>query len=1627
MYLRAAKTEAEEAGEETTGMANSVSELRGELLALTGNKVDIQVEGKDEFKSTYQILKELSEVWGDLTDISQANILEMVGGKRNANVVAAIIENFGVAESVLATSMKSEGSALTEHAKAMDSIAGKASVLKSSFAGLSESLIDAEDVKSLLSGAIALVDVLGKMSSFMNNFGGLKTELIAIAGIFATINADKGVNIISDAFKLLKKNMSEVPLGLFVKGFKEAGEAGFTATERIKYGFTSMTASASTAKIAVGSVAAAITLLVTAYSLYSQAREKAIQDHTESAAEATKVAESAKALASSYAEYSRYASMTDRTRSQETRMDSALKKVTDSIVGKTKALENLTEGTYEYNKALKELVDAELRASSSDVNRAEYESGKALLKSSKNLFGSKLDITYATGTTLNKKEADLVESLMGDFVYANSRGGQAAVVEYKIGVNADNVEEITSFLYGLEELRDYMAENEMMEGSFFYDKISKTLSDYENLLQSYEDAAYNKFSSEYMSENKIPVTVDEQKAYYRDMIIGMRNALGMSEEMAIGFVDAKFATEGYTSAIGSFNEQISELGSDSSNKAITKATALKDALHSLINSEDFDDTRNSLKEIVDNVGDISPDNIETLADESEELAEVLKKDGMSAKFLASVLSRELRGENGIEQITDGALALNEALEGLRGRFDEVTEAKRRYDDAMSIDEKDSNFKSIAEAFKTLNDEFVAGTTNSNSFWASAEYIFGEAQLESWGWEEGLQEIYDAMKANANIFKDEESAGFGFIDRFLNVAKGGKIVDEYGKTVAEIKKLSDGMFDIDIDGSAISLIAKEMKLSEEAVLSCVEALDMWGDIDFHNIDEVIAKAGELNLVMYKNNGKNRVINFDGLKEQLKTLGFTSKEINDIREELAQLNNVSLVGADMQVEELASSLEKLGIITSTEFGVEVNLEELAVLFEGLGFTEEQAKKTIEKLSGMNNIMFRNLKGELSSVDDAMSKIESLDLSGVRSELSDATDVAKQFDTILTTINGKQIRVDVSAEGLQNAANLGAGINAYASGTKNAQRGIALVGEHSEEIVQSGSTARIVGSNGPELTYLNKGDIVYNAEETKKIKGSIGRVRGVFPSFANGGVYGGIGKNKWSSVLEGADGSSDGGKNGSSDTKSESEFEKMYKYHKHLVAMDKELLKDFIEWLDKAYKDAYNKGEIDLDDYRKYCEEVYDGMKDLFRDYLNDTEHEISMRESHEGESKKIISLYEEMIDAIEKEIESAREYGLDNNSDYIQELQSQYVSYVDSIKELQDEITEDAKDSLEKLIDIKMDMNKKDIEEDKKAIDTKLDNLKEFYDKQKEMLKKSHDEEQYLESQAEKRKAVSDIRNQLSQLDYDDSAWAQKRKHELEQELFKAEKELVKFEKEHALDLTQARLDEMYESQKKELDRQNEIIEKKEEDAKAVYEQALDDIRNGSVTLYEEMISWNQKYGDGIDDTIKTAWEEAYVALEKYHDLFDKHYNGVILENATGYIPVNGSWKNSPVSGYANGTNNATAGIHAINERGEEYLFTSSNDGATYRVFTGGEKVLNARATQFLYDFANGGKEILSKIIDASVGKGIVNKLFGKSGVNQIEMGDIIIQGNADKKTVSEIRRAQRENLSDMLKSLNSLNK
>ena len=53
---------------------------------------------------------------------------------------------------------------------------------------------------------------------------------------------------------------------------------------------------------------------------------------------------------------------------------------------------------------------------------------------------------------------------------------------------------------------------------------------------------------------------------------------------------------------------------------------------------------------------------------------------MNAQFLAKVLQTEIESGNGFALITDDALLLNDALNGMVKSFDDVTDAKARYGD-----------------------------------------------------------------------------------------------------------------------------------------------------------------------------------------------------------------------------------------------------------------------------------------------------------------------------------------------------------------------------------------------------------------------------------------------------------------------------------------------------------------------------------------------------------------------------------------------------------------------------------------------------------------------------------------------------------------------------------------------------------------------------------------------------------------------------------------------------------------------------------------------------------------------------------------------------------------------------------
>lgn len=190
LRLRGAKVELEEAGLETDNMAESTSQLQSKLKALTHGKVDIMLDA-DTFKSTTQILREMSDAWEDMTDIERAAALELMGGKRQANILSSLIANFDTVEDVIETSMNSSGSAMEENEKVMDSIQGKTTQLTNSMQTLWNNVLNSDVLGFFIDLANAIVKIV-------DGFGLWKTALVGVGAYLVVFKKISPVSLVKD-------------------------------------------------------------------------------------------------------------------------------------------------------------------------------------------------------------------------------------------------------------------------------------------------------------------------------------------------------------------------------------------------------------------------------------------------------------------------------------------------------------------------------------------------------------------------------------------------------------------------------------------------------------------------------------------------------------------------------------------------------------------------------------------------------------------------------------------------------------------------------------------------------------------------------------------------------------------------------------------------------------------------------------------------------------------------------------------------------------------------------------------------------------------------------------------------------------------------------------------------------------------------------------------------------------------------------------------------------------------------------------------------------------------------------------------------------------------------------------
>ena len=356
-------------------------------------------------------------------------------------------------------------------------------------------------------------------------------------------------------------------------------------------------------------------------------------------------------------------------------------------------------------------------------------------------------------------------------------------------------------------------------------------------------------------------------------------------------------------------------------------------------------------------------------------------------------------------------------------------------------------------------------------------------------------------------------------------------------------------------------------------------------------------------------------------------------------------------------------------------------------------------------------------------------------------------------------------------------------------------------------------------------------------------------------------------------------------------------------------------------------------------------------------------------------------------------------------------SAYYKYFEELKKGIESLSDDAKKAIDNFVQYRMKVIKDQKQQEKNALKDRLNQLKSFYDKQKQMLQDERDEEKYLDEQSEKRKKVSDIQAQLARLSHDNSAWAAKRTLELTADLAEATKELADFEKDHAVDEQLDFLDKEYERVAAEIESSISNIENYLNDPTSLYYQALAEIKTGTNDIFAEMQEYARLNGNGITNEANDLLTKLVDALNAYN----AYYGGGKVSGYSGAASGIGR-----LTGYASGTRYASAGLHRVFEHGYEGIFQSS-DGQTYKMFGGGERVLNAKATDFLYNFAEAG----AKQFGGSSLSKISSVVNAATGSPIISLGDIVIQGNASDRSISEIRQAQKDQVRMILTEFNKL--
>lgn len=564
----------------------------------------------------------------------------------------------------------------------------------------------------------------------------------------------------------------------------------------------------------------------------------------------------------------------------------------------------------------------------------------------------------------------------------------------------------------------------------------------------------------------------------------------------------------------------------------------------LYSSGVFENLSEPIAELIEENGKLTADNVLELADASEDLALFLENDKISADGLATALTMvATQGPSAMQGITSATLAAISSTQTLSTTYEKMIASIEGFKPAIDTMSGIDFTNQSLEKMKEMIDSGEYGNTQLQSY---LKYFYGNNAGKTQGdIDKQYQDLVKWSKNEGrNFWTEAQTKGvLGTGDTFSTTFKTGNLqtmnVDASLTTeqaLANIQKEMGITKEAATNYLAVltshSVELSELLNSNDAAAAAQTLFDermaqLQQDGE-NGADAAVAAFGDAEVQLLAEKYGQTV---DAIKEQIinaagegTSVVFTPSFVDENGQPLTGQALIDKLNSQIEGDTSENKVIQDIVVTTKvtdENGKEVDtidyLETKELMLD-VGLNEEQANQAINhfietyknpegeefKISANGEIIPEAVTAEQAN-EWASTAVEQVEPSTVQTFADTLANIGytevgqKIFEDVNGVLKQKEFTVNLTPNTAGLKTKIQASVNSggrSSSGTwyigfyKDGSDGIpkdqlGMTGEEGTELIQSeDGTARLVGTNGPELTSLKKGDVIYTAEETKKI---------------------------------------------------------------------------------------------------------------------------------------------------------------------------------------------------------------------------------------------------------------------------------------------------------------------------------------------------------------------------------------------------------------------------------------------------------------------------------------------------------------------------------------------------------------